>query len=405
MSQPESKQPGLAASPNEGDGGRPRMLLFGVTKLGDMLEKGNVWYLRLYECYFKQVDAIYLLGRRQAPLNQGGTTLISVGSGNTLLDLLLAPIHLYCEARRLKPDVYLTADQVFSWWTGLLVRLLLRARVVLMPVAVPEELYRDYGATMSGLPVWCERIMLRLSYASAYRVLTAHAAGGYVSIFSSYALSRDKLLVVSSFGEALPPPGFVAALECQPPHDPARLGEPMTLVYVGRLNQEKLVDDLLQVMHRLIQWRPQQSFRLRLIGDGPARQQLELLAGELGVAAAVEFVGALNNAEIPAQLLAADAFMSPLTGMSLREAALAALPIIAYNRDWIVGMLHHDDNALLVASRDVDGMAKQVLRLADDADLRRKLSRNIRALANELWTQQGLNESLAELHALVREAA
>lgn len=381
----------------------PSMLLFGVTKLSDMLEKGNVWYLRLYESYFRRVDALYLLGKSFAPMQRGGTTLLSTGSGKSLIDLLLAPITVYRQVKRLSPDVCVTADQVFSWWTGLLIRLLARQRVVLMPVAVPEELYRDYGSTMSGLPIWLERIMLRLSYASAYRVLTAHAAGGYVNIFRDYRLSRNKLLVVKSFGEALPPPSFVEALQKLPKHDPVRLSDPMRLIYVGRLNREKLVEDLIRMMRRLADMAPERRFCLRLLGDGPDRARLEALAAELQVEAMVEFAGAVDNAEIPAQLEAADAFMSPLTGMSLREAALSALPVVAYERDWVVGMLKHDDNALLVASRDVEGLAHQVLRLSNDTALRQKLSRQIHALAQELWSMDGLRSSLAEMHAAVLE--
>ncbi|WP_428248612.1 glycosyltransferase family 4 protein [Ferrovibrio sp.] len=381
----------------------PSLMTFGVLRVGEMLEKGNVWYVRVYECFFKRVDVVYLLGRRQLPLTQGCTTLNTVGTGISLLDLLLAPVTLYFEARRLSPDVCITPDQVFSWWTASLVRLLLRKRVILMPVSIPEELYRDYGVSMSGLPIWMERLMLRLSYACAYRVLTAHAAGGYVSIFGAYPLSRNKLFVVKSFGEAMPAPGFVNALADLPPHDPTQLGDPMTLVYVGRMNREKLVEDLLRTLRRLIDLRPERHFRLQLIGDGPDRARLEALADELGVRGSVVFMGALNNALIPQQLVAADVFLSPLTGMSLREAACVGMPIIAYNRDWIVGMLRHEENALLVPSRDVSGMAEQILRMMDDPELRIRLSQGIRALADELWSESGLRESLAQLHVLVTQ--
>jgi glycosyltransferase involved in cell wall biosynthesis len=396
--------PGLPRDDGTADA-QPRLMLFGVTKLSDMLEKGNVWYVRLYEVYYARVDVLYCLGGPQHVIEQGATRLVSVGKASPLLDLLLAPYRIYRHAKRFPAVTYLTADQVFSWWTGLLLRWLLGARVILMPVSFPEELYRDYSATLSGMPIWMERLCLWLSYKSAYRVMTAHACGGFVKLMQDYPLTQGKLTVLQSYADALPPTGFVDAVAKLPPRDPSRLNAAMTLVYVGRLNQEKLVEDLLQVMRHLRDRRPQQAFRLQLIGDGPDRQRLESMAQALGIANTVEFIGALDNAEIPRYLLAADAFLSPLTGMSLREAALCGVPIIAYNRDWVVGMLKHDETALLVPSRDTEAMAAEILNLADNEALRCRLAAGIKQLAVEMWSPDGLRDSLKELHGLTREAA
>jgi glycosyltransferase involved in cell wall biosynthesis len=382
----------------------PRLLLFGVTKLSEMLDKGNVWYVRNYEAYFHSVDVAYLIGSSRS-VSQGGTTLHSLGSGRAALDLLLAPLRLWRLARELKPDVVVTADQVFSWWTGFLVRLLLGKKIVLMPVSVPEGLYADHGDTLSGLPVWLERRLVRLSFANASRVLTGHAAGGYVDLLRAYAPAKDKLLVVKSFGEALPSPSFLEQRQAYRWQARSSGTETLRLIYVGRLHAEKLVEDLVKCMVRVKAVRPNLAVKLRLIGDGAEMRRLQAMSRELGVAADIEFAGALPNDAIAAELSTADVFMSPLTGNSLREAALIGLPIIAYERDWVVGMLKHEVTALLVASRDVDGLARSVIRLADDMELRRTLSRNVLALADDLWTPQGLQSSLAALHAAVSAPA
>lgn len=379
----------------------PRLLLFGVTKLSEMLDKGNVWYVRNYEAYFRRVDVAYLIGASQS-VSQGGSTLHSLGSGRGALDLLLAPLRLWRLARRLRPDVVVTADQVFSWWTGLLLRFLLGHRIVMMPVSVPEGLYGDHGDTLSGLPVWLERRLVRLSFANAATVLTGHAAGGYVEILRDYAPARDKLLVVKSFGEALPSPTFLEQRHKYRWQPRASDAGPFRLIYVGRLHPEKLVEDVVRCMARIKSERPDLPVNLKLIGDGADMQRLEAMAAELGVSRDIEFAGARPNEAIAEELSQSDAFVSPLTGNSLREAALVGLPIIAYERDWVVGMLKHDETALLVTSRDVEGLARAVIRLAEDMDLRCKLSHNVLALAEDLWTPEGLQSSLATLHAAVR---
>lgn len=382
----------------------PRLLLFGVTKLSEMLDKGNVWYVRNYEAYFRRVDVAYLIGSGQG-LTQGGTHLHSLGSGPGWLDLLLAPWRLWRLARKLKPDVVVTADQVFSWWTGLFLRLFLGHRIVLMPVSVPEGLYADHGTTLSGLPVWLERRLVRLSFANASLVLTGHAAGGYVDLLSAYPPAKDKLLVVKSFGEALPSPAFLEMRHEYRWKARSSGAEAFRLIYVGRLHAEKLVDDLVKCMVGVKALRPNLQVKLRLIGDGAEMKCLQEMSRDLGVASDIEFAGSLPNDAIAAELSAADVFLSPLTGNSLREAALIGLPIVAYERDWVVGMLKQEETALLVASRDVDGLAQSVVRLAEDVELRRTLSRNVLALADDLWTPDGLKASLAALHAAVRAPA
>ena len=379
----------------------PRLLLFGVTKLSDMIAKGNLRYVDGYRSYFGSVDVAYLVGHSQSQVSQAGTHLVSLGSGNMAIDLILAPVNLYRFARKNPADVYLTADQVFSWWTALLIRWLLGARVVLMPVALPEQLYVDHDVSLSGLPVWVEKIMLRLSFASASVVHTAHAFGAFVEIFRAHPYSRDKVFITDGLVEALPGPEFEAARLLLRDRDRRHLATPIRLIYVGRLHPEKLVEDLIEMMQRMQAKCGDRSVRLRLIGDGPDRTRLEALATSLGVDSSVDFVGSKSNGDIPEELFAADMIVSPLTGTSLREAALCGLPIVAYERDWIVGVLKNNETALLVPSRDVGGLSDAVLRLIADDGLRVKLSQNVKVLGETLWTIEGARRAMSELHAAV----
>ena len=121
---------------------RRKLLLFGVTKLEDMMEKGNVWYVRHYEQGFDEVVCIYLTGSYPDVKKLGSTTLISVSSGKGLRDLFLAPFRLYRQYKLLKPTHVVTADMFYSFWTSLLITKICKARVALMPVCLPRQFFK-----------------------------------------------------------------------------------------------------------------------------------------------------------------------------------------------------------------------------------------------------------------------
>ena len=358
-----------------------------------MLEKGNVWYVRHYETYFDRVYVAYLFGGRHEPVRNGATTLISLSTGNMLRDLSLAPWRLYRLARKVHATSYLTADLVYSWWTCLLLRLWLGAKIVLMPVSMPESLYRSTGRSLSKLlPIRLERKFIAWSFKMADRVLTFTAFGAFVSwLKESYS---KKLMVVDVIPESLPSSGFLEKCRCVKLDDP---DDKFTLVSVSGLRSEKQVDHLVRMMSVLVGMVP--NVVLKLVGDGPERPRLEQLANDLHVSDRIDFLGYVKNEELPSILSECDAFVSVVTGTALREAALCGLPIVAYDRDWIHGFLHDGENALLVPPDDYAEMARQVLRLIEDRDLRRRLSVNVKDFAWAVFSPDKLRDSLRRTFA------
>lgn len=373
------------------------LFCFGFHRLEPMLEKGNVWYVRHYERYFDEVHILYLRGDNPSRVTQGSTNLVSLGSPNRWLDLFFAPVRLLRYVRTQGAGRLLTADTVFGWWTASLARIA-GYPVVLMPVCIPEDIYRDSGKSLSGLPIPLERLMIRFTFLVSHTVLTGRCFGSFVDWLSSCPWARNKLIVVDSLPDALPSPGFLAGIDST--NRPEARRPYKTLIYVGRLHKEKLVHDLIYMMQRLAAEGINHSrLRLVVVGDGPERESLMRLAQQEGVGEMVIFLGALPNEDIPKQLMGADVFVSPLTGTSLREAALCGLPIVAYERDWLSGLLRHEETALLVPSRDVEGMARQVRRLLENPDLSARLANASHQLAERLWSVDAVATSLAELDA------
>jgi glycosyltransferase involved in cell wall biosynthesis len=376
----------------ESDQGKKLVLVSSAT-MEQMLDKGNVWYVRHYEAYFDRVYIVYFVGSCHEPVTNGATTLLSLGTGRTKIDLLLAPYRLHRLAREINPTSYLTADLVYSWWTCLLVRIFLNAKIFLMPVCIPEEIYESTGKSMSGfLPIWMERIFLKLGFAFYHRVLTCKNAKTYIDWLSSETLIRHKLVVVDTIVEELPSIEFYKCLAAEDAHQHSTNG--FSLLYVGRLNKEKMVDDVIRMLQLLR--KKELRVHLTIIGDGPERQNLERLAAEIGVRDAIDFAGFIKSEDLVGYYRHADVFVSPLTGTSLREAALCGTAVAAYEMDWVKGFLMEGENALLAEPKNVVDLAAQVTRLLNDKPLREKIASNLQKLALECWRPEKVRDSMKQ---------
>ena len=376
---------------------RKVLLYFGFSRLEDILEKGNGWYVRHYEQYFDEVYVLYLLGHYPNEVRQGETRLVSLGGRNRWGDLLLAPWRLARFARELGTNsvFLLTADMVFSWWTAWWVKRKMRRKIVLLPVCIPEQLYQDNKISLSGMPIWLERLFVRYSFYCADVVHTARAFGMFVDWLQGNPSASHKLIITNSIPEAVPSGGFFDRLAVSP--STSQLGsdpESVTkLIYVGRLHHEKLVGDLFHMMRFLSDCGfTKDRVRLCLVGGGEEQEALEGLAKELQVDDRVDFIGPVKNEQLPDYLLGSDIFVSPLTGSSLREAALCGLPVVAYDRDWVQGLLEDGKTAMLVPSRDAKAMAEAVMRLIEDKSLRDQLGVQVRRLAEDLWSLNNFYE-------------
>ena len=150
------------------------------------------------------------------------------------------------------------------------------------------------------------------------------------------------------------------------------------LISVGRLAPEKNWDTLVRAFANIHEEHP--GARLVLIGDGTARQSLEELAAELGVADQVTFTGALPFQEIPRYLKAADVFafasVTETQGLVTIEAMAAGLPIVAVDgpgtRDTVEqgkqGFLVENDPAALAAGlNELLSKPQQVKRISSNA--------------------------------------
>lgn len=127
--------------------------------------------------------------------------------------------------------------------------------------------------------------------------------------------------------------------------------------------------------------------RLSIGGDGPHRSEIEAKIRELGLGDRVRMLGPLGEREVLALLQSADAFVLSSVGSgeaapnAVKEAMAVGLPVVCSVIGGTPDMIRDGENGILVAQRDVDGLAAAFVRLAREPAWRRKIGTAARARA------------------------
>jgi len=159
--------------------------------------------------------------------------------------------------------------------------------------------------------------------------------------------------------------------------------EPGYVLFVGRLHPVKQLPMLIRAVSMV----PGAS--LHLIGDGPQRAELEVLAKELGVD--VEFVGAVSHERLPEYYTRASVFVLPSRSegnpKTLLEAMACGAPCVASDIPGVRDMAANEQDAILVPITP-ENLANAITRLTGDHKLSDSLSMNARKRALTEWSLQ-----------------
>lgn len=125
------------------------------------------------------------------------------------------------------------------------------------------------------------------------------------------------------------------------------------------------------------------SAHLVLVGEGPAREELETCARTHAVTDRVHFAGPRRHDSIPSLLPAFDVALVPAINpyaspLKLHEYMAAGLPTIAPDQPNLREVLEHGRESLLVAPGDADAFSDALVRLVGDGELRRRLGSEAR---------------------------
>jgi glycosyltransferase involved in cell wall biosynthesis len=163
---------------------------------------------------------------------------------------------------------------------------------------------------------------------------------------------------------------------------------------LGRLDSQKGYDVLLRAVAGL------PDVEVVLVGDGPERPALERLARELDVDGRLSITG--WTAEPRSRLPSFDVFALPSRyegfPLSIVEAMLARLPVVATPAGSVAEAVSHGETGLLVRPDDPGGLADAIHRLVKDPDERRRMGERGRAVALERYTAERMAASFEALY-------
>ncbi len=222
------------------------------------------------------------------------------------------------------------------------------------------------------------------------RRLAAHRISAHVAVGVAVAREVEELLRLRS--------GVVRTIYNAVPDEPLARSRPgrdgATVVAVGRLEHQKGFDVLLDALARV------PTVRLLLVGDGGQRRALEERARRLGLADRVRLTGWVEN---PRTLIAdADVFALPSRfegfPLSVVEAMLAGLPVVAADVGSVREAVIPDQTGLLIDPDDADALAAALERLLGDERERRRFGEAGRELALERFTTDRMAKAYAELY-------
>jgi len=245
------------------------------------------------------------------------------------------------------------------------------------------------GWGLGAPPVSGFREKRRINFLRQFDALIAYSQRG-ADEYATLGFPLDYLFVAHN--SVSPAPSYPL------PSRPLEFNAQPNILFVGRLQARKNVDLLLGVCAEM-----ESQPRLVIVGDGPEREALESLAGEIYPSA--EFVGAKHGAELKPYFEEADLFVLPGTGgLAVQEAMSYGLPIIVAQGDGTQDDLVREGNGWQIPPDDFDALVATMNdALSDVARLRSMGKESYRIVKEEINIGKMVEIFVAALNILTGE--
>jgi glycosyltransferase involved in cell wall biosynthesis len=144
---------------------------------------------------------------------------------------------------------------------------------------------------------------------------------------------------------------------------------------------------------------------LVVVGGGPALGEYTALAGSLGLADRVRFVGQVAHADVPAAITGFDVFVVPSVldsesfGVAAVEAQACGVPVVVSDVGGLPEVVLDGETGFVVPPRDPAALADRMRLLAEDAGLRARLGRAGREHAVATYTWERNAALMLEVYA------
>lgn len=183
-------------------------------------------------------------------------------------------------------------------------------------------------------------------------------------------------------------------------------GKPVRLLFFKHHRIEYGADILLEAFARALkEIRPDLAVTLTLGGQGPLSEQLKSQAQELGVSGAVSFPGFVPHEKALEFIAGHDIMVMPTLveegfGVAALEAQALGLPVIASKTGGVPDIVIDGETGLLTPPGDIGALAKAMIVLISDAELRAKMGQAGAARVRRMFDHKKSLDKMAELYRL-----
>lgn len=149
------------------------------------------------------------------------------------------------------------------------------------------------------------------------------------------------------------------------------------LLYVGRLDPEKQLDDVMQAVALALR---KVDFCFVVVGKGTKRESLERLSIKLGIDQHVLFAGFVPDEELPLFYRMGRCFImastAELQSISTMEAMASGLPVIAADAGALDELVHNGENGYLFKHGDIETMGRCIEKVIQKKSLAKEMGTN-----------------------------
>ena len=271
----------------------------------------------------------------------------------------------------------------------------------------------------SRIPAWIAYFACRKTEASL--ITTCH--GYYGHHWMSQVMGWSKLVIVpsQSIGRLMIDqfkvqpenirciPRSVDVSKFKPKDEITGPSSQCVIAIVGRLTPLKGHAYFLRAMAQVVRSIP--YAKIWIIGDVPVhkefyRQELEILAKRLGLESHVQFWGSRSDVQEllrGVDVLVLSSIVPEAFGRVILEAQAVGLPVVATRVGGVVDIIDDEKTGLLVAPKDVEAMAKAVIRLhRDTALVKRFVTQAREKLKNQFTLEHMASQTIKVYEELLR---
>ena len=179
-------------------------------------------------------------------------------------------------------------------------------------------------------------------------------------------------------------------------------------VYAGLHGHAQGLSQVLQAARALAS---DARFRFVLVGDGPEKQRLQMMANEMSLVN-IRFLDSRPHAELPGILAAADVILVPLVGQitgavpsKIYEAMASGRPLVVIASGEPAEMVSEYNAGLTVAPNDIEGLVDALRNLRENGQLAKSFGENGRSAAVKHFDRKDILERFTKFLTTHEKAA